>query len=208
MSAVPVPVVAAFDVDKTLTTRDSVVPFLLSLRPWPLRRALGSVDAVLAAAARRDRNRIKAVVTEVVFTGRSLEEVQPVADRHGDVIHDRWLRRDTNERLRWHVESGHRVVLVSASYELYLARLGEHLGVDAVIGTRLVEHQGILTGALDEGNCRGPAKRIRLHRWLDEHAGGRAGVELWAYGDSAGDSEMLADADRAHLVSGPITRIP
>jgi phosphatidylglycerophosphatase C len=208
MSEPPVPVVAAFDVDKTLTTRDSVVPFLLSLRPRPVRRALGSLDAMIAAAARRDRNRIKAVVTEVVFAGRSLDEVQPVADRHGDIIHDRWLRRDTNDRLRWHLDSGHRVVLVSASYELYLDRLGERLGVDAVIGTRLVKHDGILTGSLDGGNCRGATKRVRLHRWLDEHAGGRAGVELWAYGDSAGDSEMLADADRAHLVSGPISRIP
>ena len=43
----------------------------------------------------------------------------------------------------------------------------------------------------------GPAKVARLHAWLDEHHGGRAAVELWAYGDSAGDHELLADADHA-----------
>jgi phosphoserine phosphatase len=47
-----------------------------------------------------------------------------------------------------------------------------------------------------DGNCRGIAKVARLHAWLDEHHGGRAAVELWAYGDSPGDHAMLADADR------------
>ena len=47
------------------------------------------------------------------------------------------------------------------------------------------------------GNCRGAAKVVRLHRWLDERFGGRRNVTLWAYGDSAGDEAMLADADHA-----------
>ena len=37
----------------------------------------------------------------------------------------------------------------------------------------------------------------RLHAYLDERFGGRTAVELWAYGDSPGDLELLADADHA-----------
>jgi phosphatidylglycerophosphatase C len=41
---------------------------------------------------------------------------------------------------------------------------------------------------------------VRLHAWLDEKAGGRSGAHVTAYGDSAGDRELLADADVAHWV--------
>ena len=60
-----------------------------------------------------------------------------------------------------------------------------------------VDADGRCTGALVDGNCRGPEKVARLHAWLDEHHGGRDAVELWAYGDSPGDLELLADADHA-----------
>ncbi len=58
----------------------------------------------------------------------------------------------------------------------------------------------MFTGDLDGPNCRGAEKVHRLHAWLDEHHGGRCGVEVVAYGDSPGDRELLADADAAHWV--------
>jgi phosphoserine phosphatase len=47
----------------------------------------------------------------------------------------------------------------------------------------------------------GAVKVTRLHEWLDRSSGGRAAVEVWAYGDSQGDAAMLADADRAIWVT-------
>jgi phosphatidylglycerophosphatase C len=49
---------------------------------------------------------------------------------------------------------------------------------------------GRATGRLIGGNCRGPEKVRRLREWL-----GAEPAELWAYGDSAGDDELLAFAD-------------
>ena len=40
------------------------------------------------------------------------------------------------------------------------------------------------------GNCRGAEKARRLRAYLHSDD-----VELWAYGDSAGDTELLAMAD-------------
>jgi phosphatidylglycerophosphatase C len=202
------PVVAAFDVDHTLTTRDCVVPFLRELGPSSLRTVVTGAGGVLRAGVNRDRDSLKAVVTKMVFAQRRVLDVESAADRHARRIFEEWLRPDTTARLDWHLTSGHSVVLVSASYELYLNPLGEMLGVDAVLGTRLEVDEEVLTGELSGGNCRGPTKRVRLHEWLERHHGRRSAVELWGYGDSSGDAEMLADADRAHLVSGPITRIP
>jgi phosphatidylglycerophosphatase C len=52
-----------------------------------------------------------------------------------------------------------------------------------------------LTGRLDGLNVRASQKALRLAEIL-----GPGPVELWAYGDSAGDREMLAMADHPTLV--------
>ncbi|MFV0308454.1 MAG: 3-phosphoshikimate 1-carboxyvinyltransferase [Desertimonas sp.] len=209
-------VVAAFDVDGTLTTADCVVPFLrLVDGTGPLiggvarqgRRALG-------ALARRDRDAIKSIAAEAAFAGRPMAQIEGLARTFAAGVAAERLRDDTVARLRWHVGQGHAVVLVSASFAAYLRPLAEHLAsgarppVDVVATELAVDTDGLCTGGLLGGNCRGPAKVARLHAWLDEHHGGRERVELWAYGDSAGDRELLADADHAVWVGGPVSERP
>ena len=205
------PVVAAFDVDGTLTRRDCVVPFLWRL--GAARLALGLLrraPATVAALARRDRNRLKELATAAALGGRSVAAVERVAVAFGADIAG-WLRDDTTARLVWHRQQGHEVVLVSASYEVYLDVLGDALGVDAVLATRLATDGETFTGALVGENCRGPEKLRRLDEWLAARAGvegGRNGVELWAYGDSAGDRELLGVADHPVWATGRITSVP
>jgi phosphatidylglycerophosphatase C len=190
--------IAAFDVDGTLTTRDCVVPFLRRIAGTRgLLAGLGRrADQVLPALARRDRDRLKELATAAVFAGRPAHEIDDAGRRFAAEVVSSSLRDDVVTRLGEHRRDGHHVVLVSASYEVYLAPLAGHLGGVDVLGTRLVVGaDGRCTGALDGGNCRGVAKVVRLHRWLDEQFGGRANVTLWAYGDSPGDEPMLADAD-------------
>ncbi len=116
-------------------------------------------------------------------------------------VYEGGLRGEVVESLRGHVDAGDTVVLVSASFEVYLRPLAELLGVHDVLAVRLeVDSNGVLTGRLDGPNCRGPEKVVRLHEWLDRNAGGRRAVHLSAYGDSRGDRELLADADEAHWV--------
>lgn len=200
------PVVAAFDVDGTLTLRDCVVPFLRRVvAPKHLERVLArQLPTLLPAAARRDRDQLKVLAALPVFSGRRVADVEEVALHFGDQVAARWLRDDTSARLAWHREHGHEVVLVSASFEIYLDVVGRHLGVAGVLGTRLASDDGVFTGALDGPNCRGEEKVRRLHQWLDERHGGRDAVELWAYGDSPGDRAMLADADHPVWTAGAI----
>jgi phosphatidylglycerophosphatase C len=93
------------------------------------------------------------------------------------------------------------VILASASLEQYLVPLGERLGVDAVVCTRLErDAHGRLTGRLRGANCRGAEKARRAHEWLV--GAGLVDAELWAYGDSPGDAELLAAADHPVRVDG------
>jgi phosphatidylglycerophosphatase C len=195
--------VAAFDVDGTLTRSDCVVPFLRRTvgTPTLVARMLRSPLSLARAAVRRDRNALKAASAAATFRGLPLAEVEADAAVFAREVYDTGLRNDVVEALRGHVDDGHIVVLVSASFEVYLRPLADLLGARDVLAVRLeTDGAGILTGGLDGPNCRGPEKVVRLHEWLDRHLDGRAAVHLSAYGDSTGDRELLADADDAHWV--------
>lgn len=201
--------VAAFDFDGTLTDRDSVVPFLRSLVGTG-RLALGlagSPRSLVPAALRRDRDRIKEVASAVAFAGRSVTMTEAFADRYGAELVDRRLRTDTVARLRWHREAGHLVVIVSASYELYLRSVARSLGVDGLAATRLESVDGMFTGRLDGPNCRGEEKVRRLQSWMHAHALERGDCTLYAYGDSPGDRALLASADHACWVDAPLDSV-
>lgn len=199
-------IVAAFDVDNTLTTRDTVVPFLRSFggRGRSAATLMRRAHHVANGAARRDRDRLRAIATAAVFAGRPWDEVDAAAERHAGRIIAGWLRPDTCARLAWHRDQGHAVLLVSAGYEAYLRRVGLHLGADDVLATRLAVDGGRCTGALDGANCRGAEKVARIAGWLEQRELTRADVTLWAYGDSIGDRELLAAADHPVRVAGRI----
>jgi len=194
-------VVAAFDVDGTLTRRDCVVPFLARVAG---RRALLAASLrnpwllLSTAAGRGNRDRLKELVVGRVVRDRAHADLEALGQQFAVEQIARWLRPDTVMRLRHHQRLGHRVVLVSASLGPYLHPLAHEVlgGIDAVLCTELeVDEVGRCTGRLVGSNCRGPEKRRRLSGWID----GRRAV-IWAYGDSAGDEELLAMARHATRV--------
>ena len=75
----------------------------------------------------------------------------------------------------------------------------EAFGFDHVIAVGLEsDADGTLTGELAGPNVRGPEKAVRLRRWL----GDDRPEMLWAYGNSSGDTELLAMADVPVWVAG------
>ena len=195
--------IAAFDLDGTLTTRDCVVPFLRQVAGTPRLVAGVAAHPIDASRAlvRRDRDAFKVLASHAAFAGRALGDVEPRAEEFAAMVHSNWMRSDTVRSLDAHLQAGDQVVIVSASYAIYVEPLAVLLGAHQALATRLaVGADGRLTGELDGPNCRGPEKIRRLHDWLDTTHGGRAMVDLIAYGDSPGDRELLADADEPHWI--------
>jgi phosphatidylglycerophosphatase C len=192
-------IVAAFDFDGTLTRRDSLLPFLTAVRgPVSVGVAMSRLSPRLAlmAAGRADRDDTKERLLGLLLAGRPAHEIEAAGAQYADRLATR-LRSDVVERLEWHRDSGHALVLVSASPAVYLDPLGAQLGFAAVLATRLqTAPDGTLTGRLEGANCRGPEKVMRLRTWL----GPREPAEIWAYGDSPGDEDLLAFADHPHRV--------
>ncbi len=194
----PSVVIAAFDFDGTLTRSDSVVPFLRRfLWRWPaLVGIVRCAPAGVVALARRDRNSLRLAATSALLRGVPAIAVEQQAASFASEIISSRLRPDTTARMRWHLAQGHRVVVVSASYDSYLLPVAQHVGAEAVLSTQLeIDDSGHCTGGLIGENCRGPEKVARLNEWLNSRDLDRAGVTVWAYGDSNGDRELLADAD-------------
>lgn len=190
------PAVAAFDVDGTLTVRDCVLPFLWSVGGLRglLRAVFGNPLGTVRLLRARDRDGLKAHAVRSFLAGKSVEEVESAGQVFAARVAGAWIREDTARLLREHQDNGMTVVLVSASLEPYLVPLGEILEVDAVLCTRLEVRDDVVTGELDGSNCRASEKARRLQEWAQE-----AGItgDSWlacAYGDSGGDTEMLAMA--------------
>ena len=158
--------------------------------------------ATLRMLATRDRDGLKAHVVREFLAGVPVEDVEAQGNAFAARVAAGWMRGDTARRLRSHQDAGHVVVLVSASLAPYLEPLGDILEVDAVLCTRLESRDGVLTGELDGPNCRGQEKVVRLARWAAEAGISGDGWLAHAYGDSAGDREMLAMAADGHDVSG------
>ncbi len=197
-------VVAAFDLDGTLTDGGSVFRWL---------RATGGLRAAseasvkmaprLALAAVKGgstADEVKQDLFEEVLKGTPLEKVRTASIDFAEHHVATKLRTDTKARLDWHRAKGHKVVLVSASPELYVTRVGELVGADGVVATRMaVDAEGNLTGRYEGRNCRGAEKFSRVTTWMRSE--GLLGSSdqmpyLWAYGNSRGDLRLLRAADR------------
>lgn len=187
-------VVAAFDFDKTLSTRDNVVPFLrAAVGRTPVGLALLATAPRVVAAAVDDgrRDAAKAAVVQRLLTGYDAARLADVAERFATDVVARHLRADAVERAEWHRRQGHELVIVSASFSVYLEPVAERLGFHGALGTGLeVGAGGRLTGRLAGANVRRAEKVARLDAWL-----GSGPATVWAYGDSTGDRELLARAD-------------
>ncbi len=148
------------------------------------------VDAA-AYLLRPDRGRLKAAATRRFLAGVSQSAIEADAQRFATRFAPALFRPDAMRAWRRWQARGARLVIVTASPEIVIAPFARGLGATRLIGTRLaVDAAGRLTGAFEGVNCRGEEKVIRLR----EAFGQDLCLEA-AYGDTSGDTEMLALAE-------------
>ncbi len=100
--------------------------------------------------------------------------------------------------LEAHRAAGDHLVLLSASPDLYVPRIGQMLGFERTLCTELEWQGDRLDGRLKTPNRRGEEK-LHCLAWLREQY---PGSPVIAYGNSASDLDHLRQADRALLVNG------
>ena len=194
-------VVAAFDFDGTLTKRDTLLPFLACGLGWPrFLLALTLCSPWLAAFALRLIPNHVAKQKLMLFTlkGKSVAEVDEWTSRWLAQSFPGQLQSWTMARLAEHQQQGHCCVMVSASPDIYLKRVAQQLGFDALLCTEMAVMDGRLTGDMQTPNCHGKQKVLRLKAWMAERFAADSGAEVvYAYGDTSGDKPMLRLAAHA-----------
>ncbi len=193
-------IVAAFDFDGTLTTRDTLVDFIAFVFGktktfWGLLRMSPAI--ILMKLGLRRNWAVKQELFTLFFKGMPYSEFQKYGRSYANRI-DKIIRLKGMNILKCHLNRGDEVFVVTASIENWVAPWCHRVGIKYVIGTQVEEDgNGNLTGRFLSKNCYGPEKVNRLLRVKPE----RDAYVLYAYGDSRGDKEMIEFADKGQYIN-------
>jgi phosphatidylglycerophosphatase C len=193
--------IAIFDLDGTITHRDTLFPLVLrqlAKRPLQLLRLLLLLPAVVRFVFDRDRAALKQSLLRATLRGISRAELD-AASRHfvTDTIAHRCFA-DALAAVRRHREQGHYLVLMSASVDFYVPEFGRQLGFDQVISTGVAWQGDRLDGTLTTPNRRGEEKAVQFRALVAE----RNDTHTFAYGNSDSDLPHLKLARHGLLVNG------
>ncbi|MDX2163907.1 MAG: HAD family hydrolase [Gammaproteobacteria bacterium] len=196
--------VAAFDFDKTMTRKDTLLPFLFHL--YPLHRKLSKAIKLIPTVVQYklgilENQEAKERLLKAFLRNRSHEKLLQEAHVFSNLRLAHYVRAEALKRLHWHQAKGHQCILISAGLEIYLKPWANSLGLE-VSATRLKVHNGRVTGKIDGKNCYGQEKVNRLMKRF----GPKENFKLYAYGDSEGDRELLELADCPYYRKMPSCR--
>ena len=187
--------IVAFDFDGTLTVRDSFTQFLrwrAGAGGWFLGLSRMAPD-LAAYAGHRDRGKLKAASVREFLKGTPRAQLEADAEAFAGQVWPGFMRYDALACWKDWGEKGAYRVIVTASPETTVAPFARRLGAEALLGTPLLfDGDDRVAGAFAGPNCRGEEKVLRLRAAFGEDMQLAA-----AYGDTTGDTEMLAVADEA-----------
>ncbi len=192
--------IAVFDLDGTITRRDTFLPYLRGwLRRHPHRGRPWSRVAPLwhFLAGGRDRGRLKSELIQRLMSGATRAEVDDWSREFVAGLGDGMLCPGALAAIERHRRTGDRLVLLSASVDLYVPRIGARLGFDETICTGVAWRDGRLDGTLTTPNRRGDEKL----RCIESLRTRYPGLPISAYANSSSDLMHLRAVERPMLVN-------
>ncbi|MBO9154409.1 HAD family hydrolase [Chitinophaga sp. GCM10012297] len=183
-------VIAFFDFDGTITRKDTlfeIIRFQKGAVVFYAGMALLSPLLVMFKLKLIANQKMKEIVLKFFFNNTPLEKFQQQCNEFCSKRLPALLRPKALNAIAWHQAEGHKVYIVTASAENWVAPWSETLGIP-VLGSRLEVKNGHVTGLLTGLNCNGNEKVCRIREAV--HL--TTFQTIYAYGDSSGDREMLA----------------
>jgi phosphatidylglycerophosphatase C len=191
--------IAAFDFDGTITKSDTLPIFIFCLVNF-VKLIVGSIRILPSLVLFKFRiipnydAKEKLFIT--FFSGMEINYFNSVSSRFSSKI-DTISNPNAIQKIKWHQDMGHIVLIISASAENWIIPWANKNGIKDVIATKLEVVDGKITGHMLTRNCHGAEKVNRLLE-IYPH---RKDYTLYAYGDSNGDKELLALADYSYYRS-------
>jgi len=184
-------VIAFFDFDGTITNRDIFWDYLffrLKTGLSPFKVVYGIPELVLYLLKVLNNEQAKQIIFGKLFKGESAGFFKAKIDKYYVTHFPDRIRKDAMDRILWHKRSNHLVCIVSANFDLILHRFATENKIKC-ISTELDVENNILTGKFKTPNCYGLEKVDRIKEMFPDL---NSYPQIYAYGDSRGDTEMLA----------------
>lgn len=186
-------VIAAFDFDETLITKDSLLDFARYSFSLPvfLIKAAQFAPTLLAFKRKHIPNHVaKERFLKHFFGGMTVEAFDKLGEAYARRL-DAIINSEALDKLNWHKKQGHTVIIISASISNWIKPWAAQHSVDRVISSEIQLKNGKLTGLLKGKNCHGPEKPKRFLEVFPN----RSTYKLVVYGDGKSDQEMFKLAD-------------
>lgn len=193
--------IVVFDLDVTLTRYDTFLPFVVGYLRYQRKRrslALWRLPLSLLRFWRwRDRTWVKTQVLRAFLGGQPRRRIEAWADRFVDELLEEAMREQGLAQLRRHQSEGARVILASASFDIYVERLAARLGIEEVLASRVAWNARDRLVGVDGENCRDDEKLRRVRALLGQP---ETGANVTAYSDSHADLPLLSWAENGVAV--------
>ncbi len=186
---------ALFDFDGTLSTKDSLDEFLkysVGKKRYILNMLKFIPDLALWKLRIIDNSIAKERLFAIFFKGMDEALFRAKAKNFSLYRLDAIIDEARMKVLEQHQEGNSRVIIVSASMRCWLEPWCNKNGIE-LLSTELKFEDKKFSGKFLTPNCHGEekAKRIKEYLNLDEYE------TIYAYGDSSGDTQMLALAHKS-----------
>lgn len=190
-----------FDFDGTLTTSDTLLEFIKYAKGrgrFLMVFLMYSPLLVMMKLHLYPNWKAKQQIFAHLFAGMRIEKFDALC--RGFAEENQHLLRPKGITLMHEaLVAGAQVFIVSASIDNWVRPFFEirNLKGVQVLGTQIEVEDGKLTGNFKSNNCYGKEKVHRIAEVLKSFE--RSEYEIEAFGDSRGDKEMLAFADKGHF---------
>lgn len=195
---------AFFDLDKTIIAKSSTLafgrPFYqggLINRRTVLRSAYAQFVFALAGADEDQMDRMRDYLT-AMCAGWDVQQIRDIVTETLHEIIDPLVYNEAVDLIAEHKAAGRDIVIISSSGDEVVRPIGEMVGADHVIATRMIVKEGRYTGEI-EFYAYGPHKAAGLRSLAEER--GYDLAESFAYSDSITDVPMLEAVGHAYAVN-------
>ena len=196
-------IVAYFDFDGTITTHDTLIPFLLYTVGYIkfLRKLYILLPLVLLYWLKIITNEVAkqgAIIT--LLKGYDLDYIEDRAYLFAKLKLDKYIKPNIYSKLEYHREHHHAIIIVSANLAIYLNFWIQLHNLHGVIATEIEFVNNTCSGYLQTKNCYDREKITRIEQYLKQTQ--QKFEYSYAYGNSSGDYAMLIYADESYWVNG------